>query len=130
MSTVEWVVVVAAAVAGWWAVSWVFDRNKRLAAPEQPPDRSESASRSPDLGPPVVSSLAFTELAERWSSILGVSQDSSVTEIEQAYHAALAECDRLRFAASSTPEQVQRATQRRAEVDAAYEFARIARSGP
>ncbi len=69
-------------------------------------------------------SLSLAEISSRWSTILGVSENASTEEIEAAYHARIAECDRVRFAADEPVQAKSAAELRRAQVGQAYEFIR------
>ncbi len=53
--------------------------------------------------------------------------DASGAVIEQAYHAKLAECDRVRFDANASPASRRQAEQTRSRVNQAYEFIRPSR---
>ncbi len=67
-------------------------------------------------------------MGRAWSSILGVPTDASGAQIEAAYHAKLAEYDRVRFDSNASPTNRQHAEQQRARVNQAYEFIRPSRS--
>lgn len=72
--------------------------------------------------------LSLDEIGRRWSSILGVPDDASGAVIEQAYHAKLAECDRVRFDSNASAASRRQAEQMRARVNQAYEFIRPSRT--
>jgi hypothetical protein len=67
------------------------------------------------------------EMGRAWSSILGIPTDASGAQIEAAYHAKLAECDRVRFDTDASAASRRQAEQQRARVNQAYEFIRPAR---
>ncbi|HEY4211773.1 MAG TPA: hypothetical protein VGM84_09855 [Steroidobacteraceae bacterium] len=71
-----------------------------------------------------VRSLSVTEISAQWASILGVAESASAAEVEAAYHDRLAECDRIRFAATASDAHKDEAQERRARVTQAYEFVR------
>ena len=71
--------------------------------------------------------LSLDEIGRRWNAILGVPSDASGAVIEQAYHAKLAECDRVRFDSNASAASRRQAEQLRARVSQAYEFIRPSR---
>ena len=120
MNTSDLAVGLAAALAGFGVVWWlltVVRQQKRPALEIQVPTPPGEAKR-----------LSVSELGSRWHTILGVSPDAGSAEIEAAYHARLAECDRVRFAANETPLARQTAESTRSRVNEAYEFIRSARN--
>ncbi len=68
--------------------------------------------------------LSVAEISAQWASILGVAESASAAEVETAYHARLAECDRTRFAATASDAEKAEAQAVRARVTQAYEFVR------
>jgi len=68
--------------------------------------------------------LSLAEISARWSSILGVRESASAQEIEAAYHAGLAECDRIRFSPGESANAKSDAEARRAQITQAFEFIR------
>jgi len=69
-------------------------------------------------------SLSLAEISARWSGILRVSENASAQEIEAAYHAAITECDRIRFSPNESPAAKSDAETRRAQITQAFEFIR------
>ncbi len=55
---------------------------------------------------------------------MGVRESASAQEIEAAYHAGLAECDRIRFSPSESASAKSTADARRAQIVQAFEFIR------
>jgi len=124
---------------GWWIVSWVVSLLRQQKRP--PVDIVDGRQRSPlDLtrdDPPAAlpgpaagawggraRDLSVAEISAQWASILGVAESASAAEVEAAYHARLAECDRTRFAATASDAEKAEAQTVRARVTQAYEFAR------
>ncbi len=68
--------------------------------------------------------LSVAEISAQWVSILGVAESATAAQIEAAYHARLAECDRTRFAATASDAEKEEAQAVRARVTQAYEFVR------
>jgi hypothetical protein len=108
-----------AALAGFGLVWWLLTVLRQQKRPpldiRVPPARGDAPR------------LSVSDLGSRWHTILGVSADASSADIEAAYHARLAACDRVRFAADETPLARQAAESTRAQVNEAYEFIRPAR---
>jgi hypothetical protein len=69
-------------------------------------------------------SLSLAEISSRWSVILRVSESASAQEIEAAYHAGIAECDRIRFSPAESAAAKADAETRRAQITQAFEFIR------
>jgi hypothetical protein len=132
----DWVVLIACGLIGWGVVSWlisVIRPPRQLSAkdPEQAPLRlanetpPDAQAAAPALGPgpsPALSPAPDMETA--WPTILQVDRNATAAEIEKAYHALLAECDRVRFSTWYSAQERQEADARRANVCAAYEFIR------
>jgi hypothetical protein len=115
-------VAVVAGVVGFGVIWGLFSliRQQRAAPVEmlEPEPKAPAESRA---------RLSLAELGSSWHVILGVSAQASPDEIEAGYHARLAECDRIRFAANESAAARQDAETRRAQVCDAYEFIRQAR---
>ena len=136
MSGFDWLVVIVMAVVGWLIVSYVLKRLKPSQSGDErpmpaPPERSTPQLPAPASPPgtgaqPGLHSLE--EIGRSWHAILEVSSDASAAQIESAYHAKLADCDRMRFAADATPEATRLAEERRAQICQAYEFIRPLRA--
>lgn len=116
----DWIIVLGGGVVGWVLVSLL---GRLVRQQRQPPvdlygglpSRAESATRN---------SLSVAEIASTWHSILAVSESASAKEIDEAYHRSIAECDRIRFSPTETPEEQRMAEVRRSHVNEAYEFIR------
>jgi hypothetical protein len=142
MSGFDWLVVIVMGVVGWLVVSFLLNRSK----PPQEGD-DQSAPPRPDAFTPRLPApapvpaavgvdtdagdasewLSLDEIGRSWHLILAVSSDAPAGEIESAYHAKLAECDRVRFSADATPGSRKLAEQQRARINQAYEFIRPSR---
>lgn len=68
--------------------------------------------------------VSLAELGRTWHVTLGVDAAGTPDEIEAAYHARLAECDRIRFSPAESAVEKQNAEVRRTQVNEAYEFIR------
>jgi hypothetical protein len=139
------------ALVGWAIVSWIISVVQQQKRPPldltggSPPPRdslrelpSPGAARdstAPPVPPPVPGAfgdsgvrnsraLSLAEISARWSSILGVRESASAQEIEAAYHAGLAECDRIRFSPGESANAKSDAEARRAQITQAFEFIR------
>ena len=75
------------------------------------------------LGP-----VSLDEIGRTWHTILGVSSEARADEIERAYYAKLAECDRARLASEISPAARRKVEQQRALLTQAFEFIRPLRS--
>ena len=113
--TADWLIALVAGVVGFALVSWLLTLMRQQKAP---PVAIASAP------PPTGSRLSVASLGEQWHRLLGVAREATPEEIEAAYHARLAECDRVRFAAGAGEADKEAARQRRADVQEAYEFIR------
>ena len=122
----DWVVLIACGLIGWGVVSWLLSV---IRPPQQPsakdPERSplrlvDETHAGADAGtaPPA------NNMETAWPAILQVDANATAAEIEKAYHALLAECDRIRFSTWYSAQERQEADARRANVCAAYEFIR------
>src|ERR1700760_2689902 len=111
MSATEWVVVVGGALVGFGVVSWiltVIEQQKR-------PPMSMDAQAAP-MGLPAPSQSPPASVHDNWHTILGVPAEATAAEIEGAYHARIAECDRVRFDSKASASDKQLAEARRVEV--------------
>jgi len=151
MSTFNTLVAGTAGVIGWLVVSYLLDKakSKRPDAPQDSPaarDTSSGASREPPLPiahdqsprapghvlvPTSVRDIpgshgpaSLDEIGRTWHTILGVSSEAGAEEIERAYYARLAECDRGRLAADTSSEVRQSLERQRALLTQAFEFIR------
>lgn len=125
MSLLDIGVLAACGVVGWFVVSWVINLVRQQRSPPlviSDSARKAEAATGSSRGPSVA------ELAQSWSSILGVREGAGLDEIESAYHERLAECDQVRFAPETTGGARQEAEQRRANIEDAYNFIRTART--
>ena len=117
----DWLVALVAAVAGFALVSWLLSLMRQQRAPPvaiQPP----AAAAGPGRG-----RLSLAALGEGWPAVLGITREATPAQIEAAYHARVAECDAVRFAAGADDKDRQEARARRADVEDAYEFIRATR---
>jgi len=105
-------VLLACALVGWFAVSWVITvvRQQR-----EPPLILHGDSQQ--AGSEEVKAPSLRELAETWHTVLRVRNDAGVDEIEAAYHRRIAECER------------REAERERLRIDEAYNFIRTSRGG-
>ena len=132
MSGFDWLVVIVMAVVGWLIVSYVLKRLKPSQSVDDRPMPVPAERSTPRLPAPASPAdigarpglLSLEEIGRSWHAILEVSSDASATQIESAYHAKLAHCDRIRFAVDATPENTRLAEERRAQICQAYEFIR------
>jgi hypothetical protein len=119
VNTNDLAVGLAAALAGfgvvWWLLTVVRQQKRPPLEIQATPVRGDAKR------------LSVSDLGSRWHTILGVSPDAGSAEIEAAYHARLAECDRIRFAPDEAPQARQAAESTRSQVSEAYEFIRPAR---
>ena len=106
-------------LAGFGVVWWLFSVVRQQKTPPMP--MGSSAAR---IEPRRIS---VAELGSTWHVILGVPAEATSSEIEAAYHARLAECDRIRFSPDETALSKQTAEAARAAVSEAYEFIRQVR---
>ncbi len=127
------------ALVGWAVVSWIISVVQQQKRPPLDLTGASSAPREPrreplrglpspaafsDNGVRDMRALSLSEISARWSSILGIPESSSAQEIEAAYHASLAECDRIRFSPSESESAKSAAEARRAQITQAFEFIR------
>ncbi len=119
MSATEWVVVVGGALVGFGVVSWILTVIEQQKRPPVAMDTHTALMPVPD---PSQSSPAG--VSDNWHMILGVSAEATAVQIESAYHARIAECDRVRFDSKASTSDRQSAEARRAEVCNAFEFIR------
>jgi hypothetical protein len=108
VSVVDVAIIAVSGLVGWglvWGLITVIHQQKK------PPYDPHAAGRT---GGP-----SLAELGEQWHRILEVPLDASLEQIESAYQARLAECDRLTDSVA--------AQKRRSDVVAAFEFIRASR---
>jgi DnaJ-domain-containing protein 1 len=157
VSTFNTLVAGTAGVVGWLVVSYLLDRSKskrqdstqdsthdsaQRSAPDSPRERPPQITHDlPAPGPtsapkplPVrdipggFGPVSLDEIGRTWHTILGVSSEARADEIERAYYAKLAECDRARLASDVSPDARRRVEQQRALLTQAFEFIRPLRS--
>lgn len=119
MTRLDWGIVLVGGIVGWTVVAWsitVIRQQKRPPLNTSDELEQTSAPRSESLG--------VVELASHWASILGTTKDASAEDIDTAYHARIAECDRIRFTPNVSSEDKQGAEQRRVQIEQAFEFIR------
>ena len=115
----DWVVLIACALIGWGVVSWLMAVIHPRSRCDEPPSRGPL--RLANTG---ADDEGAADMETAWPSILLVDRNATAAEIERAYHTLLAECDRVRFSAGSSPQERQEAQTRRARICAAYELIR------
>ena len=116
MNSIDLLIGLGCGLAGFGMVWWLFSviRQQRTPPLEMHPLATRVEPRP----------ISVAELGSTWNVILGVAAEASSAEVEAAYHARLAECDRVRFAPNETALGKQTAEDRRAQVNEAYEFIR------
>ena len=124
MSMIEIGVLLACALVGWFAVSWLITivRQQR-----EPPLILHGDSQQ--AGSEEVKAPSLRELAETWHTVLRVRNDAGVDEIEAAYHRRIAECDGVRFSGGVGSVERREAERERLRIDEAYNFIRTSRGG-
>ena len=124
MNLTDWFTVIVGALVGRGLFSGIAHLVRQQKRP--PVNLFEGASSLP--GTPTRGDPSVSEFGKTWATILEVPDTASVKEIEDAYHAHIAECDRIRFAADCTADERKLAEDRRSRVSQAYEFIRPLRS--
>ena len=94
MSVSDLLIASGCGLAGFGVVWWLFSVVRQQKTPPIPMD--PGAAR---IEPRHIS---VAELGNTWHVILGVPAEATAVEIEAAYHARLAEYDRIRFAPDET----------------------------
>jgi hypothetical protein len=120
----DWVVLIACGLIGWGVVSWLLSV---IRPPQRPSakDAEQAPLRLVDETRPVAHAAPpTTDMATAWPTVLQVDKNATAADIEKAYHALLAECDRIRFSTWYSAQERQEAEARRTKVCAAYEFIR------
>jgi hypothetical protein len=120
MDMTDWIVVVVGGLAGWGLVSLLAHLVRQQRRP--PVDMYGGLPRQAD--PVARDTLSVAEIGNTWHRILGVPENASAKEIDEAYHLMIAECDRIRFSPTEPPEAQQLAALKRTRVNQAYEFIR------
>jgi hypothetical protein len=119
MSVSDLLIATGCGLAGFGVVWWLFSVVRQQKTPPIPMDPG-AARIEPRR-------ISVAELGNTWHVILGVPAEATAVEIEAAYHARLAEYDRIRFAPDETALSKQTAEAARARLTEAYEFIRQAR---
>lgn len=148
MTKYEVGILVVGGLAGWWVISYLFDRKKapgtgaeesgdaRESADDGAPSSTGTGERHSDRAavgafvsspPDVGATMSVLELQERWPALLRVARTATVEEIEAAYSRRRVELDRVRFSDRPVSDRDAAARELR-ELEAAYEFVRSARS--
>jgi hypothetical protein len=116
MNSTDLLIGLGCGLAGFGAVWWLFSVIRQQRTP--PVQMHSIATR---IEPRRIS---VAELGSTWHVILGVPAEATSAELEAAYHARLAECDRIRFSPNETSLDKETAEATRAQVNEAYEFIR------
>ena len=125
MSPAQLGILVVGGLAGWWVVSYLFDRGKRGNASAARADEHANAPEpEPNDREPTL-----LELGERWHAILGVAPSATIDEIEAAYAARRIELGRRRYSSGADESELRAVALQLRTLDAAYEFVRAARAG-
>jgi DnaJ-domain-containing protein 1 len=111
MSFEELGVIVLCLVGGYWGVSFLFDRRRRetYKVPPTPQPAAPSAEAAPPRALP-------------WTTVLGISPDASIEQIQRAYQLRTAELH-LDKAAALGAEARELARRKSREIEAAYDEA-------
>jgi len=117
-------ILLVGALVGWFAVSLVITLVRQQRAP---PVILHSESHEVLSEDARVKGPSLREIAATWHSTLHIRSDSSVDEIEAAYHQRIAECDAVRFSKSAGSNERQEAERQRVILDEAYNFIRTSR---
>jgi hypothetical protein len=120
MDKTDWIIVLVGGVVGWGLVSLIA----KLAQQQRQPPVDLYGGLPRQAEPPARAVLSVAEIGNLWHKILNVPEDASAKEIEEAYHLRIAECDRIRFSPTETPDQQKMAAIKRTQVNQAYEFIR------
>ena len=120
MNAADLAIGVGAGVAGFAIVWWLISVFRQQKAPPVVIGPAPPAAAPRGTG----HDLSVAEPGGAWHLILGVPPQASPAEIEVAYQARMAECDRVRFSADQTEADRQRAETRRRRLNEAFDFAR------
>lgn len=122
MNATDLAVGFGAAVIGFGIIWGVFGliRQQKAAPVEMFKDEQKMSSDSRGK-------VSLAELGRTWHVTLGVDVAATADEIEAAYHARLAECDRIWFSSPENAVEKQNAEIRRVQVNEAYDFIRSVR---
>ena len=120
MDMTDWSVVVVGGLVGWGLVSLLA----HLVRPQRRPPVDMYGGLPEQATPVVRDTLSVAEIGSTWHKILAVPENASAKEIDEAYHLRIADCDRIRFSPTETPEEQQLAALKRTRVNQAYEFIR------
>jgi hypothetical protein len=116
MRPLDWAVLLGCSVIGWALVSWLIGVIRQQRAPPLAIGALPPPATSPASG------ATTREIADSWHTILGVEREASLPEIEAAYRARLAECDRVLLNRLPGTSEQRDAESRRALIEAAYGF--------
>src|SRR6266446_266287 len=119
MSSVDWAIAAIGGLVGWGVVSWLFTVIRQQRAPPVQMDQDPRAESHEESR-----RLSLADVSSTWHTILAVALDAGAEDIERAYHARIAECDRIRFSPTASPEDKKLAESRRAQIDQAFGFIR------
>ena len=123
MNATELVAVIGGGLAGFGVISWILTAIQQQKRPPLSMDTQTTLSRLPAAAEPLPGNVH-----DRWHTILGVPAEATAAEIESAYHARIAECDRVRFDSRASASDKQLAEARRAEINNAFEVIRPLKS--
>lgn len=93
-------------------------------APPRPAPISTPTPIQPRDIPGGAGPVSLDEIGRTWHTILGVSSEARADEIERAYYAKLADCDRVRLASDASHDARRNAEHQRALLTQAFEFIR------
>lgn len=122
MSVTDLAVAAGAGVVGFAIIWGLFSLVRQQRAPPVEMFKTDSVSSIERDG-----KLSLAQLGRTWHTVLGVPAEATLTDIESAYRARLAECDGVRFSPNAAERDKQDADTRRAQVTDAYEFIRGAK---
>ena len=121
---VDWIVVLVGGIIGWGLVSLV---SHLIRQQKQQPVEMYGGVSTPSI-PTAPDARAEAKIDSSWHEILNVPEQASAREIEDAYHLKIADCDRIRFSTTESPEARRNAETRRAQVNDAYGYIRPLRA--
>lgn len=124
MNAIDLGIAAGAGLLGFGIIWGLFALVRQQKAPPLEIFKTETEPRPPLQG---TAKLNLAELGRSWHLILGVAPQAAAAEIEVAYRARLAECDRIRLSPEEAESAKASAETRRAQLNEAYEFIRQVR---